>query len=71
MNRDAFFIVWGSILILIWLKSITIGSEFDFTLWFRYKKHYSHWYFNKRVPQTYQEYRLDEKEYGKFTLVKK
>lgn len=34
-------------LALIALKSLTIGSEFSFYKWFKYKSHYTYWYFNR------------------------
>lgn len=42
--------------VLVWVKSTTIGSEFDFTLWYRFRKFYRYWYFHKRVPETFKEY---------------
>lgn len=32
---------------LVYLKAITIGSEFNFYYWFKYKKEYTDWYFNR------------------------
>ena len=34
------------ILLVAW-KAIAIGSEFDFILWFKYKKKYTNWYNNR------------------------
>lgn len=34
-------------LVVIWLKAIFIGSEFDFRLWWKYGKHYTRWYNNR------------------------
>ena len=42
--------------LLVWLKSTTVGSEFDFILWFRFRKFYISWYFHKRVPETFKQY---------------
>ena len=49
------WVVYGMFL-LIWTKSITVGSEFNFTLWYRFRKVYREWYFNKREPETFKEY---------------
>lgn len=35
------------------LKSVTIGSDFNFHHWFKYKKIYSHWYFNRPTFEDY------------------
>jgi hypothetical protein len=48
--------VWVILLCAIWLKSISVGSEFDFILWFRFRKMYREWYFKKRVPESFREY---------------
>ena len=61
-----FEIIWVVMLCLIWLKSLTVGSEFDFVLWFRFRKTYRHWYFKKRVPESFHEY-LNRVGYREFT----
>ena len=35
------------ILIFVGLKSIIIGSDFNFYLWFKYNKEYTKWYFER------------------------
>lgn len=35
------------ILALVALKSIIIGSDFNFPLWFKHGKKYMQWYFNR------------------------
>jgi hypothetical protein len=42
--------------LLVWLKSITVGSEFNFIFWFRFRKFYTHWYFKLREPETFEDY---------------
>lgn len=32
---------------LIALKALTIGSDFNFYLWFKHGKKYTEWYFNR------------------------
>jgi hypothetical protein len=56
------YIVVIVMLTIIYLKSMTIGSEFNFILWFRFRKHYSNWYTFLRVPETYKQY-LNRTEY--------
>jgi hypothetical protein len=56
---------WYSILafsvpILVTLKALLIGSEFDFVEWARHGRHYLNWYSNLREPETYIEYRVRE-----------
>lgn len=40
------------VMFLIAVKSLLIGSDFNFTLWYKYRKHYTTWYLNrpKYVP---------------------
>lgn len=40
---DGFTIV----LLLIWLKSVTVGSDFNFYYWYKYGGKYIKWYFNR------------------------
>ena len=35
------------VLIGITIKSLTVGSEFSFYLWFKHGKKYTHWYNNR------------------------
>ena len=35
------------ILVLVVLKSLIVGSDFNVALWFRHKKIYTRWYFDK------------------------
>ena len=44
------------ILLLLGTKSVTVGSGFDFTFWYRFRKFYREWYFHKREPETFKEY---------------
>jgi hypothetical protein len=34
-------------LYLLAIKSILIGGDFNFYYWFKYKNHYTNWYFNR------------------------
>jgi hypothetical protein len=44
---DVSLFVIRLLMFLIVLKSITIGSDFNFILWFKYKKQYTDWYNNR------------------------
>jgi hypothetical protein len=33
--------------VIVWLKAITIGSDFNFILWIKYGKLYTNWYNNR------------------------
>jgi len=35
------------VLVVAVIKSITIGSEFNFFMWLKHKKKYTQWYFNR------------------------
>ena len=42
------------VILLVFLKSITVGSSFSFNLWIKYGKEYSDWYFdyeNRKFPK--------------------
>lgn len=43
------------ILILVFMKSITVGSAFSFHLWYHFGKEYTKWYFDSN--------RIDFKKY--------
>lgn len=34
------------LLVVVAVKSLTIGSEFNFYYWYKYGKKYTDWYFN-------------------------
>lgn len=34
-------------LLLAFIKSVVVGSEFSFWKWIKYGKLYTHWYFNR------------------------
>ena len=34
-------------LAIIWLKALTVGSEFRLDYWFKYRKKYTDWYNNR------------------------
>ena len=36
--------VFYAMLVITWLKSITIGSTFNFWLWLKYGRDYFNWY---------------------------
>jgi hypothetical protein len=46
------------LLVVIGLKALTIGSEFNFLLWCKHGKKYSTWYFNR--PKFTPEYHEQE-----------
>lgn len=52
-----YIIISFSVLYLIFLKSVTIGSEFNFWYWIKYGKKYMEWYSNK---ETFREYLIKE-----------
>lgn len=33
--------------VLVVLKSVSVGSDFNFKNWIKYKKKYTNWYFNR------------------------
>jgi hypothetical protein len=37
------------LLLLVFIKSLTVGSDFSFVKWIKYKKQYTYWYFNRPV----------------------
>lgn len=39
--------VMQSIVIIVFMKSIIIGSEFNFLNWIKFRKKYTNWYFNR------------------------
>ena len=44
---EMIMIILRWILLAIVLKSLTVGSNFSFHLWLKYKKEYTDWYFNR------------------------
>lgn len=52
MNIDPIF---HSILLLVFLKSIFIGSEFSFYYWIKYGKKYTNWYSKRPTFQQHLE----------------
>jgi hypothetical protein len=34
-------------LLLVSIKSLIVGSDFNFYLWYKYKEKYTKWYFNR------------------------
>lgn len=41
------------VIILVFIKSLFVGSEFIFYYWFKYGKLYTSWYFNR---ETFEEF---------------
>lgn len=57
-----FILILQILICLMWLKSMTIGSDFNFGYWFKYKKIYSKWYFSRPTFEDYlKEIHLEKK----------
>ena len=46
-----FHLIWNACIWLIAIKSILIGSEFNFYYWIKYGKKYTKWYNQTRRPK--------------------
>lgn len=46
-DPNGFITVAKILVFVVFIKAMTIGSEFSFYHWFKYRKRYSKWYFNR------------------------
>ena len=44
---DLLFSIGKIIMGLIVIKAYSVGSDFSFYLWFKHRKNYTKWYFNR------------------------